>query len=220
MSEQDDRKDNTKEELPKKQGYQFGFFSFLGLIVVVICLLIFTPLSSGLIYITPNSVQKAILSPLYRNVFLSAEPTTFDKPFKMPIPAPGTLPVLGFDSGICFSFPSTINEPDPDYIDVKHLEAAQRNTPIAEIIAIGAQDKYEYKLESITYRELADINGKTTVIICQKFGRNYASTPKEISSLYIRPLTTFTAHKTVWNSTKHLYNNDMYSPLDVFYQRP
>jgi len=202
-----------KEKAQQKQGFKIGVPSFLGFVAVLILLASLTPFYSILMRITPASVQKAILKPLYRNISLGTQPQNYNQPIKMPIPEPGTLPILGFDTGICFSFYSTQDNPDPNYIDAKRLKAASRGKNIAEIIAIGKQDKYEYHLESTSYRETIDKDNKIISVICQKLGRAYGSTPKNINELYIRPIEPFKAKKTVWNSVKHLYD-DYSSPAE------
>lgn len=204
---------NQKKPKEPKQGYKFGIFSFLVFLIVIIVLPFLVPLYPIIMYYTPDSVQEKVLWPLFRNIPLYTEPHQFDEPEKISIPDPGTLPVLGFDTGICFSFLSSLNEPNPEYIDEERLKEASRGKKIAEIIALEEKDKYEYQLESTIFKEKTDDKGKTTTIICQKFGRSYASTPKKITSLYIRPLAPFKAEKTVWNSVKHLYD-EYTSPLE------
>lgn len=205
---------NQKEkDKPQKQEYKFGIFSLLGFVAAIILLASLTPFYSVLMLVTPTSIQEKILWPLHRNVTLYAQSTKFDKPVKVPIPEPGTLPVLGFDTGICFSFYSTQSAPDQKYIDAERLTGAVHGKNIAEIIAIGTQGKYEYHLKSITYSETIDNDGRIMSVICQKLGRAYAPTPKNIRALYIRPLEPFVAEKAIWNSTKHLYD-DYSSPLE------
>jgi len=202
------------EEVGQTKGLRIGVPWFLGAIVVIALLTSFTPLYSILMHITPDSWQGALLSPIYRNIHLSEDTQKFDAPMEIPLPAPGTLPVLGFDTGICFSFYSTISNPDPSYISANQLKAAKAGKVIAEIIAIGMHDKYEYKVQSTTYAETIDRDNKIMSVICQKFGRAYATTPKKIKALYIRPIQPFTAEKTVWKSIKHLYD-DYSSPLEL-----
>ena len=126
-------------------------FSFLGLVAALILLATLTPLYSVLMLVTPAPLQEKLLWPLYRNVHLYEAPQEFSEPIKVAIPEPGTLPVLGFDTGICFSFHSTRGAPNPEYLSAKRLEDAFRGKNIAEIIAVGKLDKYEYTLGSVTY---------------------------------------------------------------------
>jgi len=201
------------EEVEQKRGFRIGVPTFLGTLVVLVLLTSFTPLYSILMRIIPDSWQGALLYPIYRSVPLSEGSQKFDEPMEIPLPAPGTLPILGFDTGICFSFYSTISKPDPSYISAEQLKAAKDGEAIAEILAIGKYDKYEYRVQSTTYTETIDKDNKIISVICQKFGRTYANTPKKIRALYLRPIQPFTAGKTVWKSIKHLYD-DYSSPLD------
>ncbi|MFP4385889.1 MAG: hypothetical protein ACLFRA_01620 [Alphaproteobacteria bacterium] len=199
---------NESEEKNEKTGYRFGIVSFFTLVIGILLILTLTPAYSLLINIMPVSIQEKILSPLFRRVVLSEMPRIYDEPMKIEFPKDiKTLPVLGFDTGICFSFYASIETPNPENINTKRLEGARRNKPIAEIIAIDTLNKYEYHLKSTTYKENFDSENRKMSIICQKFGREYASTPRQISALYIRPLSPFKAQKTAWISTKHLYDN-------------
>lgn len=200
-----------KQQGKQKKTFRIGFVSVLGLFTGFLALFMFTPLPTLLIKLTPTSIKSKILSPLYRETTLSNDLTHFKKPMKLTIPPPGTLPVLGFDTGICFSFYATMAAPNATYIDSKTLAATKRNQPLAEIIAIGKENGYEYHLKSTSYRESIDKKNHVFSIVCQKFGRAYASTPNAIKALYIRPLTPFTAHKTLWNTTKH-FHDDHASP--------
>lgn len=197
----------------QKQGYKFGIFSFLTIIAAFILLASITPLYSLVIYYIPTSIQEKMLWPLFRNITIYENPHSFAEPKKISLPKQKLLPVLDFDTGICFSFLSTLTNPNPEYINEELLNRAANGKTIAEIIAIGTNDKYEYHLKSVIFKETTDNAGKTISVICQKFGRAYSSTPKKISALYIRPLKPFKAQKTVWNSIKHLYD-DYTSPLE------
>ncbi len=204
-------KERQKEQETKK--FRIGLPAFLGGIALLLLLATLTPFYSILMRITPASWQKAVLKPLYIDVTLGSQPQTYSEPLKMPIPESGTLPVLGFDTGICFFFYSTLHSPDPAYIGAGQMEGAKRGKPLAEIIAIGAKDKYEYKMEATSYSENIDKENNIISVICQKFGRAYGTTPESISALYIRPLENFKAAKTSWKSIKHLYD-DYSSPLE------
>ncbi len=196
-----------------KNSIVFSFPKFIGFVAVIILLSSLTPLYSILMRTIPDSWQAAMLKPLYRSIPLGSQPQEYYKPMKLPLPKSGKLPVLGFDTRICFSFRSTIENPDPNYIKTEQLKAAKKGEIIAEIIAIGAIDKYEYKMKDTSYAEITDKNNHIISVICQSFGRTYGSTPKNISALYIRPLKPFKANKTVWKSIKHLYD-DYSSPLE------
>ncbi len=203
-----------KDKDEEQKGFKINFPKFIGAIVLIILVASFTPLYSILMRAIPDSLQAAVLKPLYRSVPIGSQPQEYYEPMKIPLPKSGTLPVLGFDTRVCFSFYSTIESPDPNYIKAEQLESAKKGKKIAEILAVGAQDKYEYRMEDTSYSETIDKDNKVMSIVCQKFGRAYGSTPKNIKALYIRPLEPFKAHKTVWKSIKHLYDNYS-SPLEL-----
>jgi hypothetical protein len=204
-------KKTTDEE--QKRGFRISFPIFIGGFALIVLLVTVTPLYSILMRVTPNSWQEAILKPLFRSIPLGSQPQRYSEPIKMPIPKDGTLPVLSFDTRICFSFYSTIENPDPNYISLGQMQAAKKGEIIAEIIAVGAQDKYQYRIEDTYYTEAIDKNNKIISVICQRFGRAYGTMPESIEALYIRPIKPFMANKTVWNSIKHLYD-DYSSPLE------
>lgn len=189
----------------QKTGYQFGLLSFLSTLAICMIILTFTPAYSIIISILPPPVHSLIFSNLYQNVILQEETTKIDKPIKITPNTP--LNVLGFGTGVCFSFYSSRTHEDTEYIDSERLKRSLRGQAIAEIIVIGTQDNYEYHLGEMSLSETLDKDDKELSTVCQKFGKGYGSTPKTISAIYIKPLKPFTAHQVIWSSTKHFYSN-------------
>lgn len=189
----------------EKSGYRFGLLSFLSTLALLLIVLTFTPAYSLIISMLPASVHSFMFSNLYQNITLQEETTKIDKPIKITPNNP--LNVLSFDTGVCFSFYSSQHSENTDYIDAERLKGSVRGKKIAEIIAIGTQDKYKYHLEKMSMNETLDKDDKSLSIVCQKFGNGYGSIPKTISEVHIRPLEPFTAHQIIWSSTKHIYSN-------------
>ncbi len=172
------------EENTKKSSGRTSLF----LILFVTIIFFITPVPKILFSLIPDSVIARALSPIYQDIELSSAPTTITKPQKLTHEK--LLPVLGHNTGICFTFSGDLD---------KELKHAARGKVIAEIIAL-TPDKKEYILDETTLNKTD--NGSS--IICQKFSRNHSLVPDQIKAVYVRPLKPFTPDKITWATVKKM----------------
>lgn len=152
---------------------------------------------SYLISLIPQTFTKSMLSGMYKDVVLDDNPARISQPQKYKKDTP--LPVMGYKTGVCFSFPSTLKKENKSAIDIKRLEGAKYGKTIAEIIAI-AEDKTEYILDTVTLNSTG-----VESIICQKLSQSNSLFPEAIEAVYIRPLRAFTPSRIIWVTTIDVY---------------
>ncbi len=169
-----------------------------GFILILIGLIVFfiSPIPSYLLSLLPKSYVKVIFSGVYNEIIIDSLDAPITDPQK--IITNEEFPLLGRNTGLCFSFPITLDH-DEKPIDAKVLEKTQYGEPIAEIIAIS-KDKTEYQLNNVTSDRIDN-----KIIVCQKFSRRSSIIPKDIENVYIRPITPFTPDKVVWRTMKDIY---------------
>ncbi|PCK00571.1 MAG: hypothetical protein COA45_01995 [Zetaproteobacteria bacterium] len=172
----------------KKKG---GLTSFL-LILIGLGVFFMSPIPSYLKSLIPESLVKSMFSSAYQDIVLEESSRRIETPIKYAKDNP--LPVLGRDTGICFSF--TL---DTDRIDKQRKEDAIHGQKIAEVIAISTEGT-EYILNNVTLNETND-----KIVICQTFGKRESLIPDYIKAIYIRPLQPFTPSKIIWVTIKDIY---------------
>ena len=155
------------------------------LMAIILAIFFLTPLPRYFVSLVPSGIKDFMFYSVYRNITLSDKTTHYDVPFTLENKGP--LPILGRNTGLCFTFESHA-------IDGEILDQARRNTAIADIIAIDRKSA-QYKLEAVTVSS----ENKDTVI-CQKFSLDYSVLPEDIKALQIRPEKSFTASKIVWST--------------------
>lgn len=167
----------------KGRGWKVYLFFFLAL-----CLLFLSPLPAYFVSLIPKSIIKSAIHPLYQNITLDETPGTLTAPKQYQATKP--LPVLGRNTGICFTFSAT---------------DAKTQKPIAKIIAIDT-DKTEYTLSdvSLSKRENPKDKDKNITTICQKFGTQDSLLPEAIQSVQIIPKKPLTPTKILWATRKDL----------------
>ncbi len=194
-----DKAPNIEQEPPpKKRWFRLTGWRVLFLTIFGAILFFLTPFMSWVTYIIPETALKSMMASVYQDILLDDSGTELREPRKLQTAR--SLPVLGGNTGVCFTFNSTISNENAALIDENRLVNARRGTMIAEIIAMTA-DKEEFTLKNTDfYEQIKKDEGHS--MICQKFGSAYSRLPKEISSIYLRPLYPFTPSRITWVSTK------------------
>lgn len=194
-----------KVQKPKiKRVWRLGVISYILIFFIILIVCTLTPVYAILLSYVPERYRESIYADFYRSIVLSEDEKQLSEPFKYE--KHEFFPVLGIDTGVCFSFNSTIEEPDNSRISAERLDNAARGKKIANIIAVG-KDKYEYKLEITSMNEIVNEDGSRVSTVCQKFGTSYPSVPKTMDVIYIRPLKPFKPYKIIWASAKEIYFN-------------
>lgn len=181
---------------PKKNERIKGITSFL-LILIGVAIFFMSPIPSYLLSFIPNSFTKMLFSGVYEEVVIDDLSFAITKPQRITNSHP--FPVLGRDTGLCFSFTTQSLDNNEGNIHRKILEGTKRGKIIAEIIAVS-KGKEEYPLDKVTSYTIDD-----KVIICQKFSKKFSIIPDEIKDIYIRPIETFIPNKVVWRTMKNVY---------------
>lgn len=190
-----------KAQKPKvKRVRKLGVFSFLFLFILIIALITLMPTYSIILTLLPEQYKHVLLKNIHQTIVLDKSGKELSEPFKYDPDEP--LPVLGINTGLCFSFSSGENSAP----NKQALKKATQNQEIAEIIIIG-NNKYEYSLKTTTIEETTDSSDKNVSNICQTFGRDYPVIPKTINVIYIRPLEPFTPIKVMWATTRDIRQN-------------
>lgn len=210
MSEQEQQNQTQGENkenspLPKqkvKRVRKVGVFSIFFLILLLLLVLTITPFYSLMYSYLPRDAKIFITKNLYQRQVIKAGTETLDKPKKYTPAEP--LQVLGDNTGLCFSFPSTSAKPNAQFINKGRLDGAKRGEKIAEIIVVG-NNKYEYELNTVIINEDHEKSENPHATICQTFGREYGIIPQIINVIYIRPLREFTATEVFWATTKDIH---------------
>ncbi|MBI1301275.1 MAG: hypothetical protein GC137_06400 [Alphaproteobacteria bacterium] len=105
------------------------------------------------------------------------------------------LPVMGRDTGICF----TLNQ--ADQIEPKILEDLKNGQLIAKVFAMNEENQ-AYPMDAITVDYPRD--RKDLVIVCQKFDRNVSIIPKDLVKVAIEPKFAFPVISVQWVTKKEL----------------
>jgi len=188
-----------KQKKPKvKRVRKVGVLSILFLFFLAVIILTITPLYSITLSYLPQSYQHLLVGGFYQSVTLSEDQKILSEPLKYTPEEP--LPVFGNNSGVCFSFGSTTENENKEFIDIKRLKNAEDGQKIAEIIVIG-NNKYEYSLSTTTMNEKFGVNTNSIATVCQTFGRDYPVVPLRINAVYVRPLKPFTPQRVFWATT-------------------
>lgn len=198
-----DKKKSKAKKKRKKGEYNFGIFSFFLLISIVLGLFTFTPLYSLIIPHIPKHYQASIFQDLYQSVQLVKTRKVLKDPVKLQDTKP--LPVLGFNSGVCFIFPEEGQNSKKKSLYDETLDDAKQNKPIAEIIAVNNKDGYKYALKETTVDETFDEQNFSILSICQKFGNDYPLLPESVKAVYVRPIKPFIPDRIIWATTSQPY---------------
>lgn len=190
----------TAKKPKVKRVRQLGVFSILFLIILAIVIVTFTPVYSLALHLIPEKYKHVIFQDIHQTIVLDKN-KKMSEPLKY-IPTE-ILPVLGYNSGVCFSF-TDISQPDNSSINKRALKKAEAGEKVAEIIVIG-NNKYEYSLKTTTLENTTNSKGKDVSNICQIFGKDYPVTPRTINKIFIRPLEPFAPQEVLWTTTRNIY---------------
>ncbi len=190
-----------RAQKPKvKRVRKIGVLSILFLVLLTIIIVTITPVYSIALYFIPEQYKQVMLQGIHQTIILDESGTKKSEPFKYVPTEP--LQVLGYKSGVCFSFFTD----DASPINKRALKKAALEKPIADIIVIG-NNRYEYSLKTTTIEDATNSNGRDISNICQIFGKDYPVVPKIIDKIYIRPLEPFTPIKAMWATTRDIRQN-------------
>ena len=192
----------TKVKKPKvKRVRQVGVFSILFLIIFLIAIVTFTPVYSIALRLIPEQYKHVIFHDIHQTIVLDKN-KKMSEPLKY-VPT-DTLPVLGYNSGVCFSFPDASQPGNNNSMNKIALKKAAKGEKIAEIIVIG-NNKYEYSIETTTLENTTNEEGEDISNICQIFGKDYPIIPRIINKVFIRPLAPFAPQEVLWTTTRNIY---------------
>jgi len=180
----------------KKVKRSKGFLRF-GFILLTMLFLFISPIPSMLFNMIPEHWLRDAFKDIYQDVVLDDAPALMSDPLKYT--SEKTLAVLGINTGVCFTIAATRDVPDESKILTSLLNDARRGETIANIIAIGDNEK-EYKLRKTSLDE-SDGNS----VICQKFGNDYSLPPETVTEIYIQPLSPMAPSKIMWGTAKTIY---------------
>ncbi len=190
-----------KAQKPKvKRVRKLGVLSILFLVLLTILTVTLTPIYSIALYFIPEQYKQLMLKGIHQTIILDESGTKKSEPFKYVPTEP--LQVLGYKSGVCFSFFTGDTSP----INKKALKKAALEQPIADIIVVG-NNRYEYSMKTTTVEDVTNSNGRDISNICQVFGKDYPVVPKIVDKIYIRPLEPFTPIKVMWATTRDIRQN-------------
>lgn len=187
-----------KEEI-KQTAKKSGILKVFILVLLCVFIIMFTPLIGVMISFIPAPWVKGLIDPYYRQITLENNESKLHEPLKYDQNAP--YPVLSRNSSVCFQFYSTRQQENLNYIDAERIKNATKGQEIAEIIVTDA-DKKQYPLKDVSlYQDTetkGEHKGKEYSVICQRIGRESTIPPKEVTAIYIRPLSPFRPARTYW----------------------
>lgn len=169
---------------------RFGIITTLLTLFIVIALILFTPIASLFVRLLPQT----LFNDIFQEITLAENPGILNKPLTFN----KSLPILGSQSGICFSVKS-------GNMTNAQRDQAKTGKPIANITAISPLgERYALRTTSLEHRKK-----EKRSIICQKLGRSsYSTTADKIVKIIITPnKNPFTPTRIFWVTAIDAFND-------------